>query len=405
MVARLEPVKSIAKPLSYNEEKVSQSQAEFIHAGNFLQNKNNLTYADKLDRFQRLNELNTRSKVKMLHATLNFSPAEKLSDSRLSAIADRYMEGLQMENQPYLVYKHKDARHPHIHIVTSLIRPDGRRVNTHRLANRLSEPTRKAIEEEFQLTPSQRQKRSYVPSPDEVQKIAPGSTTPVSESMDRILASVNQHYHFSNLAEYNAVLRGYNITVETGKPGSKTERYNGLYYIALDNQGNRISPPVMASQLPCRPTFSRLNEQFHNPAPNHLDNLSSIRQRVNWALDQQPRTLRTLVSMLQGDGIEIVVPPRNGRNPHDQIFVDHRTRTAVAGESLGPTFTTAALADSLRRGHQASQAKQQTASLPEGVRFNANVPQVLSAILHTDPGSHGPDPFGQDQHLGPRRKL
>jgi hypothetical protein len=74
MVARLEPVKSISKPLSYNDEKVTQGEAELIHLNNFLQSKNRLTYADKIHRFQHFNELNTRSKIKMLYATLNFSP-------------------------------------------------------------------------------------------------------------------------------------------------------------------------------------------------------------------------------------------------------------------------------------------------------------------------------------------
>src|ERR1700761_715071 len=98
MVARINTVRSTAKPLTYNEEKVAQGKAECIHTGNFLQRKERLTYEDKLHRFQRLNELNARSRVKMFHATLNFSPRETLSDKELASIADRYMQGLKMEN-------------------------------------------------------------------------------------------------------------------------------------------------------------------------------------------------------------------------------------------------------------------------------------------------------------------
>lgn len=32
--------------------------------------------------------------------------------------------------------------------------------------------------------------------------------------------------------------------------------------------------------------------------------------------------------------------PFNCRNPHDQIFVDHRTHIAVTGETLGLNYTT-----------------------------------------------------------------
>jgi hypothetical protein len=182
MVARLDPVESVYETLSYNEQKVTQSKAELIHVNYFFQDKDSLSNDDKFNRFQRLNELNTRSQVKMLHATLNFSPQENLSNERLSAIADRYMQGLQMEDQPYLVYRYQDANHPHLHIVTSLIRLDGSRIKTHRMANWLSELTRKAIEQEFQLTPSRRKERTQIPSPNEVQKIVPGSSIPVTEA-------------------------------------------------------------------------------------------------------------------------------------------------------------------------------------------------------------------------------
>src|SRR5580700_2923112 len=100
MVARIAITRSTAKVLTYNEEKVSRGKAEFIHAGNFLEDKTDLNYAGKLRRFQQLNELNARSQAKMLHATLNFQPGEDLSNEQLSSIADRYMNGLGMTDQP-----------------------------------------------------------------------------------------------------------------------------------------------------------------------------------------------------------------------------------------------------------------------------------------------------------------
>ena len=122
---------------------------------------------------------------------------EKRLNDRLTAIADRYVRP-QMEDQPYLVYRHEDANHPHIHIVSSLIRPDGSRIDTNRMATRLSEPTRKAIEKEFHLQPARRQSKSPVPSPDQVQKINPDSETPVTKSIDRIVGMVALHYNFTN---------------------------------------------------------------------------------------------------------------------------------------------------------------------------------------------------------------
>ncbi|GGA82145.1 relaxase/mobilization nuclease domain-containing protein [Puia dinghuensis] len=402
MVARINTVRSIAKPLAYNEEKVAQGKAECIHTGNFLQSKERLTYDDKLRRFQRLNELNGRSQVKMFHATLNFSPKETLFNKELADIADRYMQGLKMENQPYLVYRHHDANHPHIHIVSSLIRPDGSRVNTHRMGVDLSKPTCKAIEAEFSLIPSRRRQNTNAPIPESTQRLDPASSEPVSEAVNRVVATVMKHYHFTDLAEYNAILRGYNVTAETGGPGSKTRRYNGLYYVALDDHGNRFSPPIMASQLPCRPTQSKLDKKYAESWSQREKHCVTIKSRLDWTLDQEHPSLPSLVSRLQRDGIEIVRPPTNGRNPHDQIFIDHQTRTAVTGIHLGQQYTTAAFNAAIASRQRPAKQKRQQEKLHQDTGFSANVPQVLSAVLHTQPAV--PDQFGQDQHLGHRHK-
>ncbi|HET6253000.1 MAG TPA: relaxase/mobilization nuclease domain-containing protein [Puia sp.] len=403
MVARITPTASLAKLLSYNEEKVTQGKAKFIHAGNFLQERDDLDYAERLYRFQQLNELNGRSKVKMLHATLNFQPGEKLSDEQLTAIADRYMQGLEMEDQPYLVYRHEDANHPHIHIISSLIRPDGSRINTDHMAIRLSEPTRKAIEKEFDLQPAQRRTRMQTLSPEEVQKIVPGSDRPITQSIDDITATVTKHYQFTDLHEYNAILRSYNVIAETGGPESKSRRYNGIYYTALDDHGNKISPPVMASQLTNRPTLKRLNEHFEESRLTRRENITSIRHRIDWILDQEPSTLRVLAADLQRDGIEIVRPRSNGRNPHDHIYVDHRTRTAVAGSSVGQAYTAMALGSSFKKSSTDSHHHREKSI--EKTRFNANTPQLLSAVFNIRPGDPEIDPLRQDHSLRNRPKL
>lgn len=43
-----------------------------------------------------------------------------------------------------------------------------------------------------------------------------------------------------------------------------------------------------------------------------------------------------MVSKLQCGAIEIIRPPSNGRDPHDQVFVDHRNRIAVTGDTPKP---------------------------------------------------------------------
>jgi hypothetical protein len=273
------------------------------------------------------------------------------------------------------------------------------------MANRLSEPTRKAIEKEFHLQPARRQSKSPVPTPDQVQKINPESETPVTQSIDRIVGMVTRHYNFTNRHEFNAILRGYNLISETGSPGSKTHRHQGIYYTALDDHGNKISPPVMASQLAGRPTSTKLNEKFRQSRSTRADNLASVRQRLDWILDQQPPSLRDVVSQLQRNGIEVVTPPASGRNPHEQIYVDHRTHIAISGEALGPTYTAAGIAKSLISHQHPSRRQQPQQQIPDSSPFNNNVPQLLSSVIHVGLDEEGPHQLGKDQSLGSRLKL
>ena len=124
---------------------------------------------------------------------------------------------------------------------------------------------------------------------------------------------------------------------------------------------------------------------------------------MNRIYNQEPANIRALVSRLQYASIDIVRPPANGKNPNDQIFVDYRTHTAVTGKTLGPAYTTSAIDAAIASRQRPAKQKQQRPKLHMDNRYTANVPQILSAVLHTQPA--GPDHFGQDQHLGYRHRL
>lgn len=74
-----------------------------------------------------LNENVSRISV---HVSLNFDPSERLFNEQLKAISESYMQKTGFGEQPYLVYQHHDAGHPHIHIVTIKVRADCRGVIT-----------------------------------------------------------------------------------------------------------------------------------------------------------------------------------------------------------------------------------------------------------------------------------
>src|SRR5579871_410492 len=115
MVARINMRKSIQKALNYNEAKVRAGVGEILLASGFGCDIADLTFHEKLRRFELLNQRNEWVQKNTLHISLNFAPGEDLPPDTLQRLAFDYMDRIGFGDQPFLVYQHHDAKHPHIH--------------------------------------------------------------------------------------------------------------------------------------------------------------------------------------------------------------------------------------------------------------------------------------------------
>jgi hypothetical protein len=125
MVAVIKTGHSISRTLNYNENKVKEGVAEIISAVNYPMDVEQLSFVNKLNRFENQAALNENVSRKSVHVSLNFDLSEKLSKEWLQEIADTYMQKIGFAERPYLVYQHFDSGHPHIHIVSVKVKDDG----------------------------------------------------------------------------------------------------------------------------------------------------------------------------------------------------------------------------------------------------------------------------------------
>lgn len=65
------------------------------------------------------------------------------------------MEQIGFSQQNFLVYRHEDSGHSHVHIITTNIQRTGERIDIHGIGYRLCEPARKALEEKYGLISAQ----------------------------------------------------------------------------------------------------------------------------------------------------------------------------------------------------------------------------------------------------------
>ena len=61
----------------------------------------------------------------VLHVSLSAALGEKLTDGQWRDIAETYLVGMGLENNQYLVTRHTDTEHEHVHILVNRIRLDG----------------------------------------------------------------------------------------------------------------------------------------------------------------------------------------------------------------------------------------------------------------------------------------
>ena len=345
MVSIIKTSHSIRSILNYNENKVKTGVAECIGAGNYPVDVDKMSDAMKLNRFTKRLELNENAKRNSVHLSLNFDPSENHSKEKLMGITDTYMEKIGFGKQPYLVYQHHDAGHPHVHVVTVNIERDGKRIDLHHLGIRKSEPARKEIEELFGLVKAEgrKNKEEFNLKPISVSKVNYGRIES-KKALSNVLNKVLNEYKYSSLAELNAVLKQCNVLADRGSENSKIFLAKGLVYRILDEQGKPIGVPIKASDFYFKPTLKFLEEKFKgNQIRRPLDK-TRVKNAIDMALlREQAMPITALARLLEKEGVYTVFRRSTEGQIYGITYVDHTTKNVFNGSSLGKQYSAKAI--------------------------------------------------------------
>lgn len=348
MVAKITIPSSIQKALNYNEQKVKQGKAHCIHAHQFLSQPGDLNFHQKLLRFQQQIQLNQRAQTNTVHISLNFAPGENIPAPKLVQIASTYMEKIGFGHQPYLVYEHQDAGHPHIHIVTTNIQPDGKRISLHNIGKKQSSQARKEIERIFQLQRADSRRQEITPiQPFPVAKINYGKS-PTRQAIANILNQVLPNYHYTSLAQLNAILSLYNIQADRGKEESIMYRKKGLHYRVLDSKGNKIGVPIKASCLPDKPTLTYLESRFAANEPIRQTHQKMLKNTLDWILKNPPASIEVFQQKCQAEKISLVLRQNTSGQIYGLTYIDQRSKCVFNGSELGKAYSANGLQKTLQ---------------------------------------------------------
>ena len=84
------------------------------------------------------------------HVSISLPPDEKLTDDQWKDIAGKYLEGMGFKDSQYVVTKHTDTEHPHIHILANRVSMAGDVVSDSRDYQR-QEAIMRRLEREYDL--------------------------------------------------------------------------------------------------------------------------------------------------------------------------------------------------------------------------------------------------------------
>lgn len=343
MVAKITFPKKLESALNYNEHKVQRGVAKCIHAANYLQDVKSLNYYQKLHGFENNNRLNNRATSKTIHISLNFDPSESIANNKLMCIADSYMDKIGFGDQPYLVYKHEDAGHPHIHIVSSTIRNDGCRINTHNIGRNQSEKARKEIEQTYSLVQAENQSRKYGASIKPIDiKLPPYGTVETKRTISNIVTEVYNNYKFSSLPEFNAALSQFNLLADRGKEGGRIFNNGGLLYHMLDRDKKMIGVPIKASKIGCKPILANLKKKFSQNNPGKVALKLETMKSIDKCMLSAGNNMPNLISSLATEKIYLLVRKNGAGLVYGVTFVDNKQKVVFNGSQLGKNYSAAA---------------------------------------------------------------
>jgi hypothetical protein len=341
VVAKITYPDDLMNALNYHEKKVQKGKAEGLHAENFLLEMNQLNFYDKMDRFANQMALNTRVEKKLLHVSLNFHPSEHFSKEELTQIAMIYMEKIGFGEQPYLVYQHDDAGHPHIHVLTTTIRHDGEHIHTHNIGINESSKARVEIEQEFGLVKAAgrgKGQSKYIQSDDRPPKVIYGESETKRSIINVLDWSLNRS-SFTSLDELNAILKEFNVLADRGQEGGRIYKTNGLVYRVLKENGEKVGVPIKASSIYSHPTLANLEIKFMENEQARQSN-EKLQPIIEKALEKS-KSIEQLVDELKKAKVETLLWKNGQGFIYGITFIHNNIK--INGRRLGKQFSAAAI--------------------------------------------------------------
>ena len=259
MIAKIGKGSNMYGAILYNQQKVEAENGAVLLLNKIpdtIDGKYSVAYFNKC--FEPYLSANIKTEKTVRHISLNPDPKDKVSDEQFTKMAQEYMERMGYENQPYIVFKHTDIDRTHIHIVSTCVGIDGKKIPDD-YDHKRSMAICRDLETKYNLhkaTENGQQHTSKIFKKVEQQK------GDIKSQMASVVRHLPKYYQYTNLGTYNALLSFFNITAEEIKGERNGEAVHGLVYFAINEKGEKVSNPFKASLFGKHAGLDGLQQHF-----------------------------------------------------------------------------------------------------------------------------------------------
>lgn len=277
MIAKQVKGKDFYGVLKYNQNKVDKGEAIILDS-----NLASSSVIKQTKEFNVIRQLKPNLSKAVYHVSLNlpYEDSIKLSDEKFANLARDYLEGMDFKSNQYILYKHLDVDHSHIHIVANRVNFSGNVVSDSHDYKR-SETLIRKLEQKYNLTELVRKEESNVLTKGEIEKCLRTGESPDRLVLQSIINELlKQHL---TILEFFQKLKGKEIEVKLNKSstglvsgisfkykdvtykGSKIHRnlsYKNIIKKLKPNEQERINNPISANSTEIGKTREETRRTF-----------------------------------------------------------------------------------------------------------------------------------------------
>lgn len=343
MIANIDISSSPRGALIYNYKKLQDGEALILKTNKIWPkysgeefSANELAYI-----FEERAAINKNTKNPFVHISLNPHPDDVLTDEQLTKIADEYMKKMGYGDQPYIVFKHEDIDRRHLHIVTTNLDAQGKKIEKIDSNNHYrSQKATRELERHYNLHPAVKQNEDKQVWQSE--KVDTGKN--ITLQIRNIVKHITHRYKFQSFEEYRTLLSLYNIDAQEVKGEAAGNVFEGIIYFATgdkQDKQNRAANPVKSSVLGKFAGAKNLKKIYEKSATAQ-GTTAKAKDRIKADLSFAMKTAKSevdLYALLRSNNVDLVLRKNEAGRIYGTAVIDHKSGLVMNGSRLGKAFS------------------------------------------------------------------